>query len=33
VDGVYLCGASTHPGGSIIAACGRNAAIRILADL
>ena len=32
VDGVYLCGASTHPGGSIIAACGRNAALRILAD-
>ena len=32
VGGVYLCGASTHPGGSIIAACGRNAALRILAD-
>ncbi len=32
VDGVYLCGASTHPGGSVIAACGRNAAVRILAD-
>jgi len=32
VEGVYLCGASTHPGGSIIAACGRNAALSILAD-
>jgi phytoene dehydrogenase-like protein len=25
-ENVYLCGASTHPGGSISGACGRNAA-------
>ena len=27
VDGVYLCSASTHPGGSVIAINGRNAAM------
>ena len=32
-DGVYLCGAGTHPGGSVIAANGRNAALAVLADL
>ena len=32
-DGVYLCGAGTHPGGSVIAANGRNAAQAVLADL
>ncbi|CAN5626344.1 NAD(P)/FAD-dependent oxidoreductase [soil metagenome] len=32
VDGVYLCGAATHPGGSVIAANGRNAAMAVLAD-
>jgi len=32
VDGVYLCGAGTHPGGSVIAANGRNAAMAVLAD-
>jgi phytoene dehydrogenase-like protein len=32
-DGVYLCGACTHPGGSVIAANGRNAAMAVLADL
>jgi phytoene dehydrogenase-like protein len=31
--GVYLCGAATHPGGSVIAINGRNAAMRVLADL
>lgn len=31
-DGVYLCGASTHPGGSVIAVNGRNAAMAMLAD-
>jgi phytoene dehydrogenase-like protein len=31
--GVYLCGAGTHPGGSVIAANGRNAAMAVLADL
>ncbi len=30
--GVYLCGACTHPGGSVIAMNGRNAAMQILAD-
>ncbi len=29
--GVYLCGASTHPGGSVIGINGRNAAMKILA--
>ncbi len=33
VDGLYLCGAGTHPGGSVIAANGRNAAMAVLADL
>jgi phytoene dehydrogenase-like protein len=32
-DNVYLCGASTHPGGSISGACGRNAAGAICEDL
>jgi phytoene dehydrogenase-like protein len=30
--GVYLCGAGTHPGGSVIGANGRNAALVALAD-
>jgi phytoene dehydrogenase-like protein len=30
--GVYLCGAGTHPGGSVIAVNGRNAAMAVLAD-
>jgi phytoene dehydrogenase-like protein len=32
VDGLYLCGAGTHPGGGVMAACGHNAAHRILRD-
>jgi phytoene dehydrogenase-like protein len=32
VDGLYLCGAGTHPGGGVMAACGHNAAQRILKD-
>jgi phytoene dehydrogenase-like protein len=32
-EGVYLCGAGTHPGGSVIAVNGRNAAQAVLADL
>ncbi len=32
MDGVYLCGAATHPGGSVIAVNGRNAAMAILRD-
>jgi len=30
MDGVYLCGACTHPGGSVIGVNGRNAAMEIL---
>ncbi len=30
MPGVYLCGAGTHPGGSVIAANGRNAAMAVL---
>jgi phytoene dehydrogenase-like protein len=32
VAGLYLCGAGTHPGGGVMAACGHNAAQRILRD-
>ncbi len=31
--GVYLCGACTHPGGSVIAMNGRNAAMAVLKDM
>jgi phytoene dehydrogenase-like protein len=31
--GVYLCGAATHPAGSVIGLNGRNAAQAVLADL
>ncbi|MCB0109297.1 MAG: NAD(P)/FAD-dependent oxidoreductase, partial [Caldilineaceae bacterium] len=30
MEGVFLCGACTHPGGSVIAINGRNAAMEIL---
>jgi phytoene dehydrogenase-like protein len=30
MDGVYLCGVATHPGGSVIAMNGRNAAMDVL---
>jgi phytoene dehydrogenase-like protein len=30
--GLYLCGAATHPGGSVIARNGRNCARAVLAD-
>jgi phytoene dehydrogenase-like protein len=33
VDGLYICGAGTHPGGSVMGASGHNAAHRVLADL
>ncbi len=33
MPGVYLCGAATHPAGSVIATNGRNAASAVLADL
>jgi phytoene dehydrogenase-like protein len=32
VDGLYMCGAATHPAGSVIALNGRNAAEAVLAD-
>jgi phytoene dehydrogenase-like protein len=32
VPDLYLCGAATHPGGSVIAINGRNAAMALLAD-
>ena len=33
VPGLYLCGASTHPGGNVTGLCGYNAASVIAADL
>jgi len=33
MEGVYLCGAATHPGGSVIGINGRNAAMAVLKDL
>ena len=33
IPGVYLCGAATHPAGSVIATNGANAARAVLADL
>jgi phytoene dehydrogenase-like protein len=33
VDGVYMCGAATHPAGSVIALNGRNAAMAVIDDL
>jgi hypothetical protein len=30
MEGVYLCGACTHPGGGVVAINGRNAAMAIL---
>jgi phytoene dehydrogenase-like protein len=32
LDGLYLCGAATHPAGSVIALNGRNAAMALLED-
>ena len=32
VKQLYMCGSATHPGGGIMGAPGRNAALRILAD-
>jgi phytoene dehydrogenase-like protein len=32
VRGLYMCGSATHPGGGIMGAPGRNAAMQILAD-
>jgi phytoene dehydrogenase-like protein len=33
MPGFYLCGACTHPGGSVIAMNGRNAAMAVLKDM
>jgi len=30
IEGLYLCGAGTHPGGGVIGACGRNAARQVI---
>lgn len=32
IQGLYLCGAATHPGGGVMGACGYNAAREILRD-
>jgi len=32
MEGVFLCGAGTHPGGGVIGINGRNAAMAVLAD-
>lgn len=32
MPGLYLCGAAAHPGGGVMGACGRNAAIEMLRD-
>ena len=32
MPGVFLCGACTHPGGSVIAVNGRNAAMEVLGE-
>jgi len=32
IEGLYMCGSATHPGGGIMGAPGRNAAMKILAD-
>jgi phytoene dehydrogenase-like protein len=32
VQGLYLCGAASHPGGGVMGACGANAAREILRD-
>jgi phytoene dehydrogenase-like protein len=33
IQGVYMCGASTHPGGGVMGAPGANAARAVLRDL
>jgi phytoene dehydrogenase-like protein len=32
IDGLYLCGSGTHPGGGVMGAPGHNAAREVLAD-
>jgi len=33
IDGLYLCGSGTHPGGGVMGAPGHNAAMRVASDL
>jgi len=33
IQGLYLCGAASHPGGGVMGACGKNAAEVILKNL
>ncbi len=33
IKGLYICGSSTHPGGGVMGAPGRNAALEIMRDL
>ena len=32
ISGLYLCGSAAHPGGGVMGACGKNAAIEMLRD-
>jgi phytoene dehydrogenase-like protein len=32
IRNLYMCGSATHPGGGVMGACGRNAALEILKD-
>ena len=32
IRGLYLCGAGAHPGGGVLGACGRNAALQVIRD-
>ncbi len=32
VQGLYMCGSATHPGGGVMGACGRNAALEMIRD-
>ena len=32
INGLYLCGAASHPGGGVMGACGMNSATEILRD-
>jgi phytoene dehydrogenase-like protein len=33
IDGLYMCGSSTHPGGGVTGIPGHNAAAEIVKDL
>jgi phytoene dehydrogenase-like protein len=33
IDGLYLCGAGTHPGGGVMGVSGRNASTVVLRDV